>query len=205
MKRGFYGSVNGAILFPFKHPQFFDQTINGETLDGLSSGGYVGLRPGYRVHTYAGFEGVVEYGNVQGPANGTEDKSYSLTSIKFGPVLRLMSPGEVIRFVGTLGGGFAVHLMSYEGLDSEFVCPGLESKDCASIGVDFFAMTEAGFEVDIDGVLLGLGLAFYLSGTKGMDDFDENSTLVDDLIEEPYDNSILPSLGPRIHIGYGFW
>ncbi len=205
VKRGFYGSVNGGILFPFKHPQFFDQPFDGETLEGVSSGGYVGLRPGYRVHTYAGFEGLLEYGNVTGPANGTEDKSYSLTSIRFGPVVRLMSPGEVIRFVGTLGGGFAVHFLSYEGVDADLVCPGLQSDNCASSGVAFVAMSELGFEVDIDRVLIGLSLAFYLSGTKGMDDFDENSTLVRDNIEEPYKNGILPMMGPRIHIGYGFW
>lgn len=205
VKRGFYGSVNGAILIPTRHPQFFDQEIEGELLGGVSSGGYVGLRPGYRVHTYAGFEGLIEYGNVQGPANGTEDTSYSLSSIRLGPVLRLMSPGEVIRFVGTLGGGLAVHFMSYEGLDPELVCPGLKSRDCASVGVDFFAMTEVGFEVDIDRVLLGLGIAAYISGTKGMDDFDENSADVQDRIEEPYENKLLPMIGPRIHIGYAFW
>ncbi len=205
VKRGFYGSVNGAILFPTRHPQFFDQEIDGELLGGVSSGGYVGLRPGYRVHTYAGFEGLLEYGNVQGPANGTEDTSYSLSTVRLGPVLRLMSPGDVIRFVGTLGGGLAVHFMSYEGLDSATVCSGLDSKDCASNGVDFFAMTEAGFEVDIDGVLIGLSLAGYISGTKGMDDFDRNSDRVDDRVEEPYENKLLPMVGPRIHIGYAFW
>jgi hypothetical protein len=205
VKRGFYGTVNGGILFPFKHPQYFDQPFDGKFLEGISSGGYVGLRPGYRVHTYAGFEGLLEYGNVQGPANGTEDRSYSLTSIHFGPVLRVMSPGEIIRFVGTLGGGFAVHLISYEGVPAAVACPGLESDDCSSSGVDFLAMTEAGFEVDIDRVLIGLSLAFYLSGTKGMDDFDRNSALVRDEIEEPYENGVLPMIGPRIHIGYGFW
>jgi hypothetical protein len=207
VKRGFYGTVNGGILFPFKHPQFFDQPFEGnKVLDGLSSGGYVGLRPGYRVHTYAGFEGLLEYGNVQGPANGTEEKSYSLTSIHFGPVLRVMSPGEIIRFVGTLGGGFAVHLMSYDGVTAAEACPGVQSADCSSSsGVDFLAMTEAGFEVDIDRVLIGLTLAFYLSGTKGMNDFDKNSELVNDRIAEPYENGVLPMMGPRIHIGYGFW
>jgi hypothetical protein len=206
VKRGFYGTVNGGILFPFKHPQFFDQPFaNGKVFDGLSSGGYVGLRPGYRVHTYAGFEGLLEYGNVQGPANGTEEKSYSLTSIHFGPVLRVMSPGEIIRFVGTLGGGFAVHLMSYDGVSAAEVCPGLKSDCTSSSGVDFLAMTEAGFEVDIDRVLIGLSLAFYLSGTKGMNDFDQNAELVDTKIKEPYENGVLPMMGPRIHIGYGFW
>lgn len=202
VKRGFYGSVNGAILIPTRHPQFFDQEIDS---GGVSSGGYVGLRPGYRVHTYAGFEGLIEYGNVQGPANGTEDTSYSLSSIRLGPVLRLMSPGDVIRFVGTLGGGLAVHFISYEGLNPDEICPGLDSRDCASVGVDFFAMTEVGFEVDIDRVLLGLGIAAYISGTKGMDDFDENSADVSDRIEEPYENKLLPMVGPRIHIGYAFW
>ncbi len=203
-KRGFYGTVNGAILFPFRHPQFFDQKIDGEFLDGISSGGYVGLRPGYRVHTFAGFEGLLEYGNVQGPANGTLDKSYSLSAVRLGPVLRLMSPGDVIRFVGTLGGGIAIHFISYDGIDPGEVCPGVEGQDCSSVGVDIVTMTEAGFEVDIDRVLIGFSLAFYVSGTKGMNDFQKSAS-VNALIKEPYDGSLLPMLGPRVHIGYGFW
>jgi hypothetical protein len=202
--RGLYGALGGAVLVPFKHPVFFATDTFQDS--GASSGGYVELRGGYRVHTYAGFEGMVEYGNVIGPRNGAGYRSYSLTSINVGPLLRLMSPGDVFRFVGTLGGGFAVHMIDYEGLGplEDQVCP--ESEQCGSSGVDFFAMTEAGIELDLDGVLIGLAGAFYITGTKGMNDFTKSSTQsVDRSFKEPYANELLPMAGPRLYVGYGFW
>jgi hypothetical protein len=203
--RGVYGEFGGAVLVPFKHPVFFETDQFGDS--GVSSGGYVEVRGGYRVHTFAGFEGMLEYGNVVGPRNGAGARSYSLTSVHFGPLVRLMSPGDVIRFVGTIGGGLAYHMISYKGLSPALeneICP--DSDRCASSGVDFFALTEAGGELDLDGVLIGVSLAFYLTGTKGINDFSKNATLaVTDAFKEPYDNEILPMFGPRLYIGYGFW
>lgn len=94
-KRGLYGAINGAVLFPTKDPDL----LQGDT----TGGGYVGVRGGYRVHNFAAFEGMFEYGNVQGPADPEpgQEATYSLSSFRVGPVLRLMSPGELIHFVGT--------------------------------------------------------------------------------------------------------
>ena len=204
-KRGVYGALGGAVLIPFKHPVFFATDQFGDS--GVSSGGYVELRGGYRVHTFAAFEGMLEYGNVVGPRNGAGERSYSLTSVHFGPLLRLMSPGDTFRFVGTLGGGLAYHVISYKGLDAELeaeVCP--SSERCESSGLDFFMMSEAGVELDLDGVLIGAAGAFYLTGTKGMNDFSKNTTAtVRDTLKEPYDNDVLPMFGPRLYIGYAFW
>ncbi|NUP08768.1 MAG: PEGA domain-containing protein [Polyangiaceae bacterium] len=202
-RRGFYGHLNGAVLVPVKHPKIF-----ADLDDAPSSGGYVGVRAGYRVHTYAAFEGMLEYGNVEGPANGAGDKTYSLSSIRIGPALRLMSPGELVKFVGTLGGGLAIHLMSYEDLDpatAPVLC--VDGKnDCESNGVDFYVQTEVGVEIDFDHVLIGGGLALYLSGTKGMEDnpLDEENVRTTE-VPKPYDNEVLPQIGPRVYIGYAFW
>lgn len=204
-RRGFFGHLNAALLVPVRHPRrFFDSDP--------SSGGYVGLRVGYRVGTYAGFEGMAEYGNVEGPANGAGSKTYSLSSIRFGPGLRIMSPGELIRFVGTLGGGLAYHIMNYEDL-SPTTYPTLcksNKSECGTSGVDFFAQFEAGVEVEFEHVLIGLGAAAYLSSTKGMEDFQSGSEPSADAdietnVRKPYDNALLVTLGPRIHIGYAFW
>ena len=206
-KRGFYGGINGAILFPTKDPSL----LKGDT----TGGGYVGLRGGYRVHNYAAFEGMFEYGNVQGPADPPEgsEQTYSLSSFRLGPLLRLMSPGDLIHFVGTIGGGFAVHLMNYEDprLDidpAQRICEA-ERTTCGTNGVDIFVMTEVGAELDFDGVLIGLSMALMVSGTKGMEDdpIDEpgDPSEVVQTARTPYDNEVLPSLGPRVHIGYAFW
>lgn len=200
-KRGFYAHANGAVLFPAKHPKVFENHA-------VSSGGYVGARAGYRVHEYAAFEGLGEYGNVEGPANGAGEETYSLSSIRAGVALRLMSPGDLVHFVGTIGGGVSVHLMSYED-----IAPGVgldlcrdQERECSSNGVDFFAMTEVGAEIDFDHVLIGLGIALYLVGTKGMEDdpFDR-ANVVETLVDKPYDNELLPMVGPRLYIGYAFW
>ncbi len=202
-KRGLYGAINGAVLFPTKDPDL----LQGDT----TGGGYVGVRGGYRVHNFAAFEGMFEYGNVQGPADPEpgQESIYSLSSFRVGPVLRLMSPGELIHFVGTVGGGFAIHLMDYEDPNLEAasrICSGARTS-CGSNGLDIFVMTELGAEIDFDGVLIGASFALVLSGTKGMED-DPTTTADSEILRRarvPYDNEILPSLGPRVHFGYAFW
>lgn len=198
-KRGLYGGINGAVLFPTRHPNAFSGSA--------SSGANVGLRGGYRVHDYAAFEGLAEYGNVEGPANGFEDPSYSLTSIRFGPQLRLMSPGDVVHFVGTIGGGLAINIMKYENLSSDaVVCNGSDPHHCDTTGADFYVMTEVGAELDFGGVLIGLCGAVYLNGTKSMDDgLEAGNTKPETNIPKPYGNSVLPMIGPRAFVGYAFW
>jgi hypothetical protein len=197
VRSGFYGQINGAVLFPLKDPREFGA--------GTTGGGFVGGRAGYRVHDYAAFEGLFEYGNVSGPPRAERSEpTYSLYSVRFAPLLRLMSPGDLIHFVGTLGGGFSVHLMDYED-PTGTVCSG-GGRECGSQGVDIFAMTEVGAELDFDGVLIGLSFAAVLSGTKGVGDEPQSDTSEVTLdYREPYGDEVVPSIGPRVHIGYAFW
>jgi hypothetical protein len=201
-KRGFFGHVNGSVLFPLRHPARF-----GKLADSVSSGANVGARMGYRVNTYAAFEGLFDYGNVEGPSSGSGNLTYSLSSFRLGPGLRLMSPGDTVRFVGTIGGGLAVHIMGYEdtrATKDDPLCPSGAS-ECSTNGVDFFALTEAGAEVDLEGVLIGLSVAAYFSSTKGMNDEVFGNEKVSVLVEQPYENRVLPMIGPRAYIGYAFW
>jgi hypothetical protein len=197
VRSGFYGQVNGAVLFPLKDPAKFGV--------GTTGGGFVGGRAGYRVHDYAAFEGLFEYGNVSGPPGSTPtEPTYSLYSFRFAPLLRLMSPGDLIHFVGTLGGGFAVHFMDYEDPMGAVCNDGV--RECGSQGADIFAMTEVGAELDFDGVLIGLSFAAVLSGTKGVGDEPQSNTSEVTLdYRQPYGDEIVPSIGPRLHIGYAFW
>jgi hypothetical protein len=190
-RRGVYALLSGAVLFPARHPDYFGELDR----DKASSGGSAALRAGYLVHTHAGFELLAEYTNVVGPANGTEPESYSLTSWRVGPLLRLQTGGDTLRFVGTLGGGFAVNLIDLD----------LAIGRTSTSGVDFFALTELGGELDLDGVLVGLSLAGYLSGTKGMNDFDGVFADRTRVVQEPYGNAVLASFGPRLSFGYAFW
>ena len=118
-----------------------------------------------------------------------------------------MSPGDTVRFVGTVGGGLAVHIMGYEDTRTAVddpLCPNGE-RECSTNGVDFFALTEAGAEVDLEGVLIGLSVAAYFSSTKGMNDEVFANEKASVLVEQPYENRVLPMIGPRAYIGYAFW
>ncbi|MFO0552576.1 MAG: PEGA domain-containing protein [Polyangiaceae bacterium] len=198
--RGFYGHANGAVLIPFTNPV----VVHGPP----SSGGFVGLRMGYRVGAIGSFEGLIDYGNIEGPGNGASPKAYSLTSILVGPGLRLTSPGETVRFVGCISGGLAFHLIKFrdERLSTEVnpLCPDGADK-CDSSGVDFFVMSEIGFEFGFDGVLIGLHGAFVVSGTKGMNDDALQGQGGSKNLAEPYDNELLLMAGPRVWVGYSFW
>jgi tetratricopeptide (TPR) repeat protein len=109
--RGFFFLATATLLAPVRHPQGFP---NGQA----TSGGNGGLRVGYRVNTPASFDIGFEYGNVaveSADDDGTEDEtSYSLSSLRVGANLRLMTPGKKVRFVGTPGGGFVNDSISFE-------------------------------------------------------------------------------------------
>lgn len=201
--RAAYVSISGAALIPTEHPKIFGQRRFNDTT-GASSGGFFGARAGYRLSEYAGLEGMLEYGGISGPKNGAGEYSYVLRSAHLGALLRTFSPGDRVRFVGTVGGGAAMHFIEYGG---NFVADDLKCRDdpsCASFGVDWFLINEVGGEVAIvEGMFLGVSLAFYLTGTSGVDDVTDADLTSDS--REPYRNRVLPLLGPRLYIGYGFW
>lgn len=99
-------------------------------------------------------------------------------------------------FVGALGGGLAIDLMSYDDLTT--CAPRCDD----TYGIDFYITTDAGTEISIGGVLLGASLTFTVNGTKGSDDFTDDETKA---LRQPYENRVLPMFGPRVHFGYAFW
>ena len=179
--RGFYGLVTGSLLGPLAHPSLFPAPEN-------QTGAAGGFRAGYRVNTPAAFEAMFEYGNVTVDTTRPVDSSYSLSSLRFGLNLRLMSPGRTVRFVGEMGGGLSSD-------DLEFTIDGADTS-CASCkkvtALDPYFLSELGLEVDFGGVLVGAMFVSYFQATKGLG-------------KNAYGNDPLVWAGGGIRAGYGTW
>ncbi len=207
--RGFYGLVSGALLFTPAAPCAFlaqPSICKVGDLQNISrnAGGAAGVRAGYRVNTYAAFEGMFEYGNISGGREGGSE-SYSLTDLRLGPFLRLMSPGTLVHFVGTLGGGLAFDFVSFRNTGKFGPCFAQDqAAQCfKSWGVDFFVATDVGVEFNIQGVLLGAAFNVTGNALKGVDENPAVGTPDKHLNQFGGHAAIL--VGPRVHFGYAFW
>jgi hypothetical protein len=191
-KRGFFALAMGSLLLPTNslvNPSNSTQKINTD----YESGGAVGLRAGYRVNTPASFDLMFEYGNVSDEIESNlHNVDYSLSSARLGLNLRLMTPGEKVRLVGTIGGGMVFGDLTV--VDTDRVS-GHRSDVCGCTGIDGFLLGEIGIELDFGGVLLGLAFRNQFQSSKGMN-FNNY---------EPYDNNPIVFIGGGLSIGYGTW
>lgn len=220
---GFYIFVQGGLLYPTALPQAFvrpDGVSDPTFIEATNNAGAVGgFRAGYRINTYAAFEGSFDYSNVTGgrtaPSGAKKDPAeYSFSSWRIGPLLRLMSPGRIARFVGAVGGGLAFHTVSFTNVDGDAAC--VDDSDppvplCADgWGVDFFVTADAGVEFNIGRAILGLRLEVTVDGTKGVNDYYDETKWVDAQgkaldVGNPFDNDPVVFVGPVAHFGYSQW
>ncbi len=206
--RGFYGLVTGALLFTPAAPCAFLGDPTGCKATGTrdisrNAGGAGGLRAGYRVNTFAAFEGLFEYGNVSGGRAGGYE-GYSLTDLRLGPSLRLMSPGKLVHFVGTLGGGLAFDFVKFKNTEAFTSCTRNGANQCfESWGVDFFVASDVGVEFDIEDVLLGASFNVTGNSLKGVDGNPKAGS--QGPLVNPFDQNAAFFFGPRVHFGYAFW
>jgi hypothetical protein len=161
-KRGPYGVLAFTTFVPLPPSDF----------SGTAVGVSAGARLGYRFASIAGAELAFEYAHASASGQGTPSgggditgtpmsvaMSYTLSSFRVGLQLRLMTTGQRVRFVQTLGGGPMVDTLKWTS------APGAIARQGAS-GVDGFAMSETGVELDFAGVLLGL-TAQQVLGSRG--------------------------------------
>jgi hypothetical protein len=123
--RGAYAQVGGGAFLMLKEKNW---------------GFLVGGRFGYRLSTPVGLEVMFDYANIDIRARNNAASSVELNSARFGGNLRLMSPGRKVRFVSTIGGGFAYNWLS----------------GGKSPGGTAFINLDTGLELDFRGVLVGL-------------------------------------------------
>jgi hypothetical protein len=202
--RGLYGIAAVGVLFPVRHPEAFQQPEP-------SPAGVAGVRLGYRVNARVGFEALFEYGSVYTPSDADTAAGYTLSSARFALGMRLMSTGKRARVVWTLGGGVVHDRLSFDlgahvigALDGAL--PDAKTADqwsacrtyCrAASGLDPFAMTELGFELDFGGVIAGLSLQLAAQSTRG---------IKTDAAVQPYEEPVaLWHAGGGLRVGYTLW
>jgi len=183
-RRGLY--VLGAVTVFFSLPP--------SEFSGAGAGVAAGARVGYRFASIAGAELGFSYAHVGVDGKGkpsfadtpeaTYPLAYALSSFRFGAHARLMTTGERVRFVQTLGGGVMVDSVSWKP-----GAGGVARQDAR--GVDAFGESETGVEVDIRGGLVGLVLHQIVGSSGGL-----NHSMHDAYTGDTYG-------GPQYAIGIG--
>lgn len=203
-RRGLYVLATGSILFPLVHSPYFDDPQ-------VDFGAGFGARVGFQVNDVAGFDLGYQHSSIttypRGDTNGL--KSYRLVSERVAFGLRLSTPGKMWRFVGTLAGGLVFDQVQ---LGPQVLDACLDEKgksataaNCALQGdihgFDAFGVIEAVAELDIDRVLIDLGVEaqFQSTGNIGA---NMTKTMFNGSI---YGTSPIINIGPALRIGYRFW
>lgn len=160
-KRGAY--VLGAVGVFFALPP--------SEFSGTGPGVAAGVRAGYRFAPIVGAELGFSYAHVGADGKGkpsfvdtpdaTYPLAYSLSSFRFGAHVRLMTTGERVRFVQTLGGGVMLDAVSWT--PGKGGVPRQNAK-----GADAFGESETGVEIDIHGGLIGLVLHQLVGSSGGL-------------------------------------
>lgn len=110
VQKGFFGLATLDLMALSQQPL---NLTNAQSGGGF---GALGLRAGYRLSNPVALALRLDAGVLQ--AQGAYDKAndttrdYSLTSVHFGPDLKLMTTGERLRFVTTIGAGIVHHRLS---------------------------------------------------------------------------------------------
>lgn len=191
--QGYYVIGAASLLWPLGHPRAFPTPE-------ANSGGAGSIRLGYRVNTPAAFDVMFQYANI---ATGSDhpsyqNASYTLGSTRLGLNVRLMTPGQTWRFVGSIGGGLTYDDVNFNSITTpqgDDIC---EERCQPASGVNAFVFSEVGVELDLGGVLLGFSLDSYFQSSRGISYVKGG----DDI---PLYSAVLLQLGGSLHAGYAFW
>ncbi len=189
VQKGFFGLLSLDLLGLSKQPVNLAKAQSGGGF------GALGLRVGYRLSNPVALDLRLDAGVLQ--AQGAFDEAnqrnrdYSLTSIHFGPDLKLMTTGERLRFVTTIGAGVVHHRLSV----SQFAPDEVR-------GVDPYFSFELGMSFNYRQFLGEIGLIALIDGStalqKGFSD-EANRALTRDL------GTTLPMVGLGLRGGFSQW
>ncbi len=189
VQKGFFGVATLDLLGLTKQPLNLAKANSGGGF------GAIGLRAGYRLSTPVALALRLDAGVLQ--AQGAYDKAnmasrdYSLTSIHFGPDLKLMTPGERLRFVATIGAGIVHHRLSVSKVAPDEVR-----------GIDPYFSLELGLGFNYRQFLGEIGLIALIDGSaalqKGFSDAS-NRALTKDI------GTTLPMVGIGLRGGFSQW
>jgi hypothetical protein len=192
--RGYYGLATIAVLGLGQHPL----GLTSRRSDGAM--GAIGLRAGYRLWAPVAAELVLDYGKLNvtdAKVDGSEEtRKYSLSALRFGPSLRLMTTGKTFRFAGTIGAGVVHHRLTLDAVQTDGTLPGGESA-----AYDPYFMLELGVQWSVGRyLLLGTQVVTIIDGASGLkkDRFDGGNPAFGD-------TNTLPLFGLAIHGGFSRW
>jgi hypothetical protein len=189
VSKGFFGLLSIDLLGLSKQPLNLAKAQSGGGF------GALGLRAGYRLSNPVGLALRLDAGVLQ--AEGAYDaanmasRDYALASIHFGPDLKLMTTGERLRFVATIGAGIVHHRLSVSKVAPDEVS-----------GVDPYFALELALGFNYRQFLGEIGLMAQIDGSTALQKgFNEasNRALTNDL------GTTLPMLGIGLRGGFSQW
>jgi hypothetical protein len=188
-KRGFFGLLSLDLLALSKQP-----LSNVSTPSSGGGLGALGLRAGYRISGPVALDLRLDAGALQAKgaleAATGKQRDYSLTSIHFGPDLKLMTTGDKLRFVATVGTGVVHHRLAVSREIADEVR-----------GIDPYFSLELGLGFNYRQFLGEIGLVALIDGSTSLQKgfSDPNQNLTKDL------GTTLPMLGLGLRGGFSQW
>lgn len=189
VQRGFFGLVSLDLLGLSKQP--LDLNYSSSKGGGL---GALGVRAGYRISNPVAVDLRLDVGALQ--VEGAQDASqrqldFSLSSVHFGPELKLMTTGEKARLVVTAGAGIVHHRLVLSKQVSDEVR-----------GIDPYFSLEVALGFNCRQFLGEIGLIAQIDGStalqSGFSDAN-NDVLTKNL------GTTLPMLGLGLRAGFSQW
>lgn len=189
-QRGFFGLLSLDLLRLSKQP------LAPRLSDPKSGGGLgvLGLRAGYRLSGPVAVDLRLDVAalDAEGAVEAGTDRrrDYSLTSIHFGPDLKLMTTGDKLRFVATVGAGAVHHRLAVRR----------ETEDDVR-GLDPYFSLELALGFNYRHFLGELGLVTLIEGTRSLQGgfSGTNADLTKDL------GAPLPMFGLGLRGGFSQW
>jgi len=189
-QRGFFGLLSLDLLGLSRQP-LAPNVGSPKTGGGV---GALGLRAGYRISGPVALDLRLDVGALQAEgaleAASGKSRDYSLTSIHFGPDLKLMTTGDKLRFVATVGAGVVHHRLAVSREIADEVR-----------GVDPFFSIELGLGFNYRQFLGEIGFITQIDGSSSLQKgfSDANRNLTKDL------GTTLPMFGVGLRGGFSQW
>ncbi|MGC4089701.1 MAG: PEGA domain-containing protein [Polyangiaceae bacterium] len=160
-----------------------------------------GVRGGYRISEPVAVELAIDLGRLKAEDACQFDamtdqcvakRDFSLRSLRFGPNLRLMTHGEMLRFATSVGAGITSHELS---LSAE-----ADRAGGSASSLDPYFSLELGAAFNYKHFLAELGVIAYIEGATGLHGaFDANTE------RAVFSSGTLPMLGVVLKLGYSAW
>ncbi|MEP7049658.1 MAG: PEGA domain-containing protein [Pseudomonadota bacterium] len=192
--RGYYGLLTLGVLGLGQKPLALTSTRASGAM------GTVGLRAGYRIWAPIAGELLLDFGKLnvadaKSDAESPEARKYSLSTVRFGPNLRLMTTGKALRFSTAIGAGVVHHKLTLDPVANSATLTGGSAS-----GDDPYFLLELGLQWSLGHFLLGAEVVTLIDGATSL-----NKQQVEGDQVAFGNTNTLPLFGLSIHGGYSLW